>query len=414
MIQPVWYTSLPNGCFACHQRGHIAKDCPAFKEETASDEVTKTASAQREGTGEQKIKDQQGNKVPEKDKDGVIPETVTSAKADESTGLQGEPTDRTCEKATKEMTGEKGHVKNFHGEALSEAKSSKPKDKDDQVGSKRHAQKGGATGNKSEEQLASNRSQSQFHGKSLSIKKAARNGGSKWRSHFQLMYFKASTDVALVKWRKQAHVDKARIMKSCSPTSSWKITKTNTALFSTTGCNCHAATQGNICKHQIKCLLLTGHTETSLLTRLGTSFGTLAGGFDDPTSVHSEEEHDCDTLNLDLNVQLAEPLETPEDTPALPEAPVRTTTRKVFQEEDAHALVRTMWHSFADDKEMVAHVRYSAHDGCFWDLETATCPKGFNGGSDGRAISTPSGSDNNLRRKLDFLEVILSQGRSRK
>ncbi|KAL3696147.1 hypothetical protein R1sor_010223 [Riccia sorocarpa] len=33
MIQPVWYTSLPNVCFACHQRGHIAKDCPANRAE---------------------------------------------------------------------------------------------------------------------------------------------------------------------------------------------------------------------------------------------------------------------------------------------------------------------------------------------------------------------------------------------
>ncbi|KAL3677404.1 hypothetical protein R1sor_027352 [Riccia sorocarpa] len=33
MVQPVWYTSLPNVCFLCHQRDHIAKDCPAFREE---------------------------------------------------------------------------------------------------------------------------------------------------------------------------------------------------------------------------------------------------------------------------------------------------------------------------------------------------------------------------------------------
>ncbi|KAL3699293.1 hypothetical protein R1sor_017315 [Riccia sorocarpa] len=38
MIQPVWYTSLPNVCFACHQRGHIAKDCPAYKEEEQQDQ----------------------------------------------------------------------------------------------------------------------------------------------------------------------------------------------------------------------------------------------------------------------------------------------------------------------------------------------------------------------------------------
>ncbi|KAL3684614.1 hypothetical protein R1sor_002636 [Riccia sorocarpa] len=46
-------------------------------------------------------------------------------------------------------------------------------------------------------------------------------------------------------------------------------------------CTCGLSVQGNVCKHQIKCLLtLGGHTEVQLLHRLGTKWGTSCGGLE--------------------------------------------------------------------------------------------------------------------------------------
>ncbi|KAL3679156.1 hypothetical protein R1sor_022112 [Riccia sorocarpa] len=64
------------------------------------------------------------------------------------------------------------------------------------------------------------------------------------------------------------------------------------------GCTCGWAVQGNVCKHQIKILLMAGYTEMELLSKLGIKYGTISGGFDN--LVHTVDMTEADALNMEI------------------------------------------------------------------------------------------------------------------
>ncbi|KAL3680109.1 hypothetical protein R1sor_023065 [Riccia sorocarpa] len=95
-------------------------------------------------------------------------------------------------------------------------------------------------------------------------------------------------------------------------------------------CTCGLSVQGNVCKHRIKCLLLLGgHSEVALLHRLGTKWGTHAGGLENmedefqnfdsefcsesvpvvgvdiPLSVSSDSDDDCVILPVPTKLSAA-------------------------------------------------------------------------------------------------------------
>ena len=50
-------------------------------------------------------------------------------------------------------------------------------------------------------------------------------------------------------------------------------------------CDCEWAFQGNMCKHQVKALLLRGHSEGVIAQQLGTRFGSNFDGIEPPQSL---------------------------------------------------------------------------------------------------------------------------------
>ncbi|KAL3687775.1 hypothetical protein R1sor_014084 [Riccia sorocarpa] len=67
-------------------------------------------------------------------------------------------------------------------------------------------------------------------------------------------------------------------------------------------CTCGSSLQGNVCKHQINCLLfLEGFSEVDLQRRLGTHWGTISGGLEniDPNYLSTNAE----VFGLDLPIQ---------------------------------------------------------------------------------------------------------------
>ncbi|KAL3679860.1 hypothetical protein R1sor_022816 [Riccia sorocarpa] len=185
-------------------------------------------------------------------------------------------------------------------------------------------------------------------------------------------------------------------------------------------CTCPNATQRNIYKHQIKCLLMQGHTETNLLQRLGTSYGSLAGGFGSSASPEGDEHVEPVDIDLNAPVDLVTVDGVLEDTPLESETVLPaeaqsigaevSAARTIFiLEDDAKKMVDHMWDIIGGEEDLAAHVTVLLTDasealkkfvGTWSSLEHVSSLEPF----------VPlSGNDNTLTD----LERIFSQGRKR-
>ncbi|KAL3679343.1 hypothetical protein R1sor_022299 [Riccia sorocarpa] len=183
------------------------------------------------------------------------------------------------------------------------------------------------------------------------------------------------------------------------------------------GCTCSQTTQGNISRHQIKCLLLSGHSESSLLQRLGTSFGTAVGATEDSEG----ETETTDIHDATAEQQAVDVLEPPELVEVMDYAPPvenvhgeshENTHIRVLSKEEAVNLVRAMWRSAGDDTNLLAYASMlltNAHE----SLKKLIARKSTLETVAVEPFVPVAGSDNSLCRKSDFLESSFSRCGSR-
>ncbi|KAL3698569.1 hypothetical protein R1sor_012645 [Riccia sorocarpa] len=170
------------------------------------------------------------------------------------------------------------------------------------------------------------------------------------------------------------------------------------------GCTCPQATQENICRHQ-----------------LGSCFGIIARGF----SLLTGGEEPVESANLDLNVQREETFEVDASNSLHFEAeenggPVAAFGQvhnpkktKILIEEEAVNVVRTIWRSLRENKELVCS--------CFMfyitDAEegmknlVAAHASHCSSSHQLQSFVAIDENDTSLQRKPDFLERFMSEYR---
>ncbi|KAL3693014.1 hypothetical protein R1sor_006665 [Riccia sorocarpa] len=188
-------------------------------------------------------------------------------------------------------------------------------------------------------------------------------------------------------------------------------------------CTCLDATQGNICKHQIKCHLLQGHTETSLVHRLGTSYESFAGGFGSSASPEGDEHAEPVDIDLNAPVDLVTIDGILEDTPLESETVLYaeaqsigaevSAARKIFTLEDARKMVDHMWHIIGGEEDLAAHATVLLTDASEALKKLVATRSSLEHVSSLELFVPLSRNDSTLRRKTDFLERIFSQDRKR-
>ncbi|KAL3677201.1 hypothetical protein R1sor_027149 [Riccia sorocarpa] len=187
-------------------------------------------------------------------------------------------------------------------------------------------------------------------------------------------------------------------------------------------CTCPQATQGNICKHQIKCLLMQGHTEADLLHRLGTRLGTVDGGL---SPAEPDNEVTGDVLDLDDVLDMNE-ISPSEDSAPDEELPVEnvvseannsqvscSTDPKILDKDDALEMVSSVFNLMGADQQVLAHAAVLLTDACEAKKKLVARSSSLEAVSVEPFAPIP-GSDNTLCRKPDFIEHFFSGSRSRK
>ncbi|KAL3676584.1 hypothetical protein R1sor_026532 [Riccia sorocarpa] len=182
----------------------------------------------------------------------------------------------------------------------------------------------------------------------------------------------------------------------------------------------------------IKYLLLKGHTEASLIRRLGTSYRSMAGGLDWSSSPEDPEDHEdlARILNIDLNAHMEASLLDEETLLGSPSMPTDDTVLNevvvdpvvnpaegpsIFVRADALRLVEAIWDNVGDDQELGSHARVLLTDASesFKKLVARRSSLALQS-----VILEPFSplpdSDGTLRRKPDFLETLFTENWSRR
>ncbi|KAL3687890.1 hypothetical protein R1sor_014199 [Riccia sorocarpa] len=182
------------------------------------------------------------------------------------------------------------------------------------------------------------------------------------------------------------------------------------------GCTCGWAVQGNVCKHQIKILLMAGYTEMELLSKLGIKYGTVSGGFDN--LVHTVDMTEADALNMEIP-ESNEPNEHPDN--EHPDSEHRADENLVTaSREDFMTEASKIWSAVQHSTNLARHPLAFLKDAY---SRTADLVAVTECGSPDTAIPEEHnttefepvpGSDGSLQRRRDWLEKCMERPRRRR
>ncbi|KAL3699913.1 hypothetical protein R1sor_017935 [Riccia sorocarpa] len=198
-------------------------------------------------------------------------------------------------------------------------------------------------------------------------------------------------------------------------------------------CTCGFAIQGNVCKHQIKCLLHAGYSEVELLHMLGIKWGTDAGGLQNVQPCDAlgtveianlglaasvlcgdESDHDQSEDCVILSATPGGDFYTPTDAEDV--CPSSSKPRKVHSLADFERAIGRMYEEVCESPELCEHaynfvtqainqaLTAKATKQLQKSTEQSTCPEPF---------TATAGNDRTLKRKKDFLEVFHTRRKRR-
>ncbi|KAL3694150.1 hypothetical protein R1sor_007801 [Riccia sorocarpa] len=180
-------------------------------------------------------------------------------------------------------------------------------------------------------------------------------------------------------------------------------------------CTCGSSIQGNVCKHQIKCLLfLGGFSEVDLQRRLGTHWGTISGSLEniDPNYLSTNAE----VFGLDLPVQTLSSDSEDDDCVVLPTPDValsrlpKQRTLGEFQKEVGNLYAQ------------VSHSTYLCQQAFEFVVEAVGRALALKASSEMHSMVREDdihtqpfvplpGNDSSLKRRKDFMERFISKRR---
>ncbi|KAL3701153.1 hypothetical protein R1sor_019175 [Riccia sorocarpa] len=178
------------------------------------------------------------------------------------------------------------------------------------------------------------------------------------------------------------------------------------------GCSCGWAVQGNVCKHQIKVLLLAGYTELELLKKLGIKYGTVAGGFEN--LIHTSATTDEDVLNMEIHMPDDNPVDDVPPSQVGLEDHLNTVNIEEFMTEASK-----MWSAVQHSPNLASHAMAllkDAHRRTLDVIAVAECANESAAIEEDPAaefVAVP-GTDGSLLRRRSWVKKIMERPRRRR
>ncbi|KAL3696491.1 hypothetical protein R1sor_010567 [Riccia sorocarpa] len=186
----------------------------------------------------------------------------------------------------------------------------------------------------------------------------------------------------------------------------------------TCSCTCGLSVQGNVCKHQIKCLLLLGgFSEPVLLQRLGLQWGSSCGGIENFNMESMDNDSEYPTMNLPVAelpihaVEVSSESEAEEDCVILPTPPLASSSiSRLGPLADFHREIGKLYSAVSHSTNLCGQafdfLLRAVNDSL--DLKATTEVHDLARQDVGeRSVFSPlPGNENTLKRKMDFMDLF--------